>query len=136
MTEQAKYQKAADFSGVTFSLLCAIHCAITPLIFIAKPLLDHTSESHHHHHDLGWWGLLDFFFLVLSFVAVWYSAKYTSHQLYKTLLWGFWILFAISLGLEKLHIELGHWLTYLSAFALALTHVLNYRYCKKCKDQE
>ena len=100
MIEQTKYQKTADLYGVMLSFLCAIHCALTPLIFIAKPLIDQTNGHHH----LGWWGLLDFVFWALSFVAVWYSTKHTSSQVYKILLWGFWVLFAISLCLEKLHI--------------------------------
>lgn len=131
MVQSSKYQKIADYSGAVISFLCVIHCALTPLVFLAKPLITPAANDH----QSGLWGMLNYAFLVLSFVAVWYSAKHTLHDGYRRLLWFFWFLFASSIVLEMIHIEIGEWLMYSSSIALAITHLINFRYCKKCKDQ-
>jgi len=120
----------SDFLGVAASGLCAIHCALTPLFFAAKPVLESTM-GHHHHHGDGFWSLLDYLFLVLSLLAVWYSAKHTHHKGIRKMLWGAWVVFAIGLLAEIFHVEYGIWLMYLGSIALVVTHSYNHLYCKR-----
>jgi hypothetical protein len=123
----------SDILGVAASGLCAIHCTITPLFFAARPLLESTHE--HHAHGGGLWGLLDYAFLLLSLLAVGYSARHTSHKTIKRALWIAWLVFAFGLLAEPLDIAYGIYMMYAGSIALVVTHIQNYRYCQKCKKE-
>lgn len=129
----SKYQGAVDLSGATVSLLCAIHCTVTPLFFLAKPILNTTTILHG---SQSFWEMLDWIFLLLSIGPVWYSAKYTLHQSFSYLLWIFWFVFAVGLLLEIYGFEKEKWLMYFGSMSLAVTHILNYKYCKECDDEK
>ncbi len=126
---QMKKINYSDLLGVAASGLCAIHCALTPLFFATRPVLE--STLGHHHHGAGFWALLDYLFLVLSLVAVWYSARHTSHTGIKKVLWGAWIIFAIGLLSEPFHFHHGIWFMYAGSITLVVAHLYNHRYCKK-----
>lgn len=126
---QIEKLRYSDFLGVAASGLCAIHCALTPVFFAARPVLE--STIGHHHHGDGFWALLDYLFLVISLVAVWYSAKHTHHIGIKRVLWVAWGVFAVGLLSEIFHFEYGIWLMYLGSIALVVTHSYNHRYCKR-----
>ena len=70
-----------DNFGATFSLLCAAHCFATPLLFITQSHLLTVP---------GWWQVLNYIFLTLSFLAVYKSAQNSSSQLIKVLLYVSW----------------------------------------------
>ncbi|MEM6892167.1 MAG: MerC domain-containing protein [Bacteroidota bacterium] len=131
-TGQIEKLSYSDFLGVAASGLCAIHCALTPLFFAARPVLESTM-GHHHHHGDGFWGLLDYLFLVLSLVAVWYSAKHTHHKRIRWVLWAAWAVFAIGLLSEIFHFEQGKWLMYAGSIVLVVAHWYNHRYCKRLR---
>lgn len=120
----------SDFLGISASGLCAIHCAITPLFFAAKPLLYSTSSERNNH--IGLWASLDYIFLILSLLAVWYSSVHTKHKTIKWALWLPWLIFSIGIISEQLNLENGIWLMYFGSISLILAHLKNYRYCKKC----
>jgi hypothetical protein len=124
----------SDILGVMASGLCAIHCAITPVFFLARPLLEHSTDAHGDGH--GFWSLLDYVFLVVSLVAVWYSSKHTTHKNIKWILWSAWIVFATGLGSEIFSFQYGIWLMYAGSVALIIAHIKNYRFCKKCKIED
>ena len=126
-------QKRSDLLGVLASGLCAIHCAVTPVFFIAKPFIH--SSVNYHSHGSGFWSMLDYVFLVLSFIAVWFSSKHTNLKSIKWVLWSAWIVFSIGLLSERIHFENGIWLMYLGSAALVIAHVINYRHCQKCKKE-
>lgn len=121
----------SDLLGVAASGLCAIHCALTPVVFIARPLFDSTLGQHYH--GTGFWALLDYLFLVLSLAAVWYSAKHTVHARIKTVLWVAWVVFAIGLLSEVFHFVYGKWLMYIGSITLVIAHIYNHHYCKKSR---
>lgn len=128
---QIKKLYLSDSLGASASILCAIHCAATPLLFLAKPILD-GAESHG---GFSLWGALDWVFLVLSFGAVWYSAKYTTHKSVPMLLWIFWATFAIGILSEAAGIGALSWLVYFGSIALAITHIVNFRYSRSCAHE-
>ncbi len=128
--------KKSDLLGILASGLCAVHCAITPLFFAAKPLLDKAmSEGGHGCEHAPWgWAMLDYVFLVLSGLAVWYSARHTDNRPIKLVLWAAWACFAIGLLLEAGHVAFGKWLMYTGSIALVVTHIVNFRHCRACKN--
>lgn len=129
---QIKKLDFSDLFGATVSGLCAIHCTLTPLFFAARPLLQNSAEAHAH--GSAFWASLDFVFLVLSLIAVWFSSRHTSHKNIKWILWIGWIFFAAGLLLEQLDFSAAIWLMYIGSITLIITHVQNYRYCKRCKE--
>lgn len=134
ITQSSNY---SNLLGAAASGLCAIHCAATPFIFAAKPLIEQVYDGHEHAHGSPLWAAFDYIFLVLSFVAVWYSTRYTNHRNLKRLLWLGWVVFAAGILFEAFHLPYGHWLMYGGSFALVVTHLANYRHCQaeiKCNS--
>ncbi len=121
-----------DLLGVSASGLCVIHCTLTPLLFTAKPMLESTMGEHAH--EGGFLAFFDYTFLVLSLVAVWFSARHTSHPNIKWILWIAWVVFAIGLLSEPLDLAFGKWLMYAGSITLVITHLQNYRYCRNHAD--
>lgn len=120
----------SNLLGAAASGLCAIHCAVTPLLFAAKPMLEHAAAEHGHAHGSPLWAAFDYIFLVLSFVAVWFSARHTNHNTLKKALWVSWLVFAVGILFEAFHLPYGHWLMYSGSIALVVAHLLNYRHCR------
>ncbi len=114
----------ADWLGISASGLCLIHCALTPLLFTAKPLYYGMIGRQVHNH--GAWAALDYVFLILSFLAVWYAARNTSFITLKWVLWAAWIAFTIGLLLESMHLAFGHWLMYVGSITLVMAHIKNF----------
>ena len=128
ITTQNKLGRS-DILGVTASGLCAIHCTITPILFAAKPVMEGTLGEHAH--GSAFWALFDYVFLILSLVAVWYSARHTSLTSIKWVLWAAWLVFAFGLLSEPLEIPYGKWFMYAGSITLVIAHLQNYRYCQK-----
>ncbi|MEM6317460.1 MAG: MerC domain-containing protein [Bacteroidota bacterium] len=127
--------KKIDYSdgvGVVASALCTIHCVLTPFLFMAKPALTETvhQHTHAHTHGPGLWAALDYVFLVISFLAVWYSAEHTKHLTLKWLLWAAWGVFAIGLLLEPQGYAFGKWLMYAGSISLIGAHLTNHYFCQ------
>ena len=117
----------SDYLGVTFSLLCMIHCFLTPILFISQA---HLSTMP------GWWQPLNFLFLSLSFLAIYRSVQNSSSINVKILLYLSWTVLAFLLISEELELfHLPEILTYASGFSLAFLHIYNRKYCQ-CADEE
>ncbi|MEM8526647.1 MAG: MerC domain-containing protein [Bacteroidota bacterium] len=133
--------KKSNFFGALASGLCLIHCVAMPLFFVAQATATHHHEDehghdHHDHPDMGWWGSLDFIFLALSIVAVFYSAKNTSLKWMPLALYASWAVLAFIVLNEKLHLmHLPHEAIYLPTLALIGLHIYNIRYCD-CEKEE
>ncbi|MEM7372464.1 MAG: MerC domain-containing protein [Bacteroidota bacterium] len=121
----------SDTLGAFASALCALHCVATPLIFLA-----HASTADHHASAPLWWGILDYFFLIISFVAIHYSAKKTSLRWMPFALYFAWALLAGYILIETFHLfHLSHALIYFPAFGLVFLHVYNRRHCR-CEEDD
>ncbi|MEM9001808.1 MAG: MerC domain-containing protein [Bacteroidota bacterium] len=121
----------SDLLGAATSGLCAFHCALTPLFFAARPVLESTVGQQSH--ETGFWALLDYLFLIFSLAAVWYSARHTVHKGIKWVLWAAWGSFAIGLLSEAFQFIHGKWFMYIGSITLVVAHVYNHRYCKRSK---
>ncbi|MEL6718684.1 MAG: MerC domain-containing protein [Bacteroidota bacterium] len=124
----------SNFFGALTSGLCLIHCLATPLFFMAQATATH--HDHDHHHDVGWWSSLDYIFLAISVIAVFYSARNSSLKWMPLALYVSWAVLAFIILNEKLHlIHLPHEVIYLPTLSLIGLHIYNVRYCN-CEDEE
>ncbi|KJD34375.1 membrane protein [Tamlana nanhaiensis] len=122
-------KQKADTLGIASSSLCLIHCAATPFLFIAQ-----ASSSLYGFEKPVWWQSLDYVFLTISFVAIFYSSKNTSKKWIAVALWLFWSLLLITILDETF--ELGYFseaFIYVPSLAIVALHFYNQKYCK-CKD--
>ena len=112
------YSKA-DYIGITGSILCIIHCLITPILMVSSTLLaDRTVR-------IGFLSL-DYVFIVVNIIAVFFAVRRASQPLVKVGLWSFLGLFAGALLLEDVH-EAFEYLAYTASAGLIGMHVLNLR---------
>ncbi|MEM6964651.1 MAG: MerC domain-containing protein [Bacteroidota bacterium] len=122
----------SDLMGALASGLCAIHCSLTPVLFIAAhPVLESTTNGHSH--SSVWWAALDYIFLILSLIAVYFSAKHTKHTTIKWILWIAWGIFSLGLLSEPFHFAYGKWFMYIGSAVLVITHFQNYRHTQNLK---
>ena len=91
----------SDFLGVLVSTMCIFHCLGTPFLFVAQANAINCCEV-----VPFWWKSLNFFFIFLSFFAIYYSARRTSKNFMKTLFWSCWI--ALTALLLNELFELAH----------------------------
>ena len=121
----------SDTFGAFASILCLIHCVTTPFIFVAKSCSAVCCSS-----APGWWGILDYFFLAISFFAVYHSSKTTSKKIMKPALWFSWYALLIVILNDKVKlIEAPIYLLYITSLLMALLHLYNLKYCQ-CKTNQ
>ncbi|WP_343486441.1 MerC domain-containing protein [Allomuricauda sp. d1] len=121
----------SDTVGALASGLCLVHCLATPFLFVAQAGLVEHGEAHP-----LWWGLLDIFFLVISFAAVWWSGKTTSKKWMRNALWASWVVLAVMVLNEKLSwFHLVEEAIYVPAVALVFFHLYNRKYCHHCAEE-
>ncbi len=119
-----------DTFGAIASTLCILHCIATPLLFIAHTCAEHGCAS-----APVWWRSLDYFFLCISFVAVYRTTQTTSKKFMKSLLWLSWTTLFLAVINEKFEfLHLPESSTYVPAITLVVLHLYNQKYCQ-CKTE-
>ena len=119
----------SDTIGVFTSLVCSIHCFATPILFVAQSGLISSNIQP------LWWESINYIFIVLSFIAVYYSAKNTSENIMKPILWVCWLFFVSVILNEMIELtRIPELFSYVSAFSLAFVHVYNLIYCQ-CQEE-
>jgi hypothetical protein len=114
----------ADCLGATASAFCLLHCTVVSASVLALPLLVGTEGGH----ESRFWSGLDYIFLAISLVAVWYAGRGTRHSLHRRLLWLAWFVFAAGILAESFRFAFGHGLMYLGSVGLIVVHLLNMRH--------
>ena len=123
--------KNSDYIGASTSGLCMLHCFATPLIFLSQSAAINISQE-----ITFLWYLLNYIFLLISFIAIYYSVKNSSNFLVKVLLYSFWIsLSALIINEALLLFPIPELYTYISAFTLITLHMYNLKYCR-CNDDK
>ena len=123
--------KNSDYIGASTSGLCMLHCFATPLIFLSQAAAINISPE-----ITFLWYSLNYMFLFISFIAIYYSVKNSSNFLVKVLLYLFWLLLSALIINEGLSIfPVPELYTYISAFSLSSLHIYNLKYCR-CDDDE
>jgi len=126
----SNYKSSIDFLGAISSSLCMVHCLITPLLFAVQATSLSCSEI-----SPSWWKMIDCIFLIVSLVAIIFTAKSTSLKFMPRLLYTSWLLLAIIVLNNLFHlINLPHALIYIPAIVLIILHMYNRKYCR-CTGQ-
>lgn len=116
-----------DSIGIGASLLCAVHCAILPLVLTVLPLLG----SHVLENEKLEYGLLSFSFAVGCFSL---GRGYFRHHRRVMPLLIFATGFALLLG-GHFGVAGGYWepaIIFAGAAGVTGAHILNIRRCKQC----
>ena len=126
----------SDTWGATASSLCIVHCIATPFLFITQASSVICCEA-----APVWWKFMDYFFLIISFFAIYRSTQTTSINWMKTALWLSWVALFIVIINEKLELfTLIAVINYIPAIALMTLHLYNRKYCQcnttKCCTNE
>ncbi len=118
----------ADYIGITGSVLCIIHCILTPVIAVSSSLLfkDSLVEGMH---------MLGYAFILINGVAVYYATRNGHLEKLNKFLWGAFALFAASILLEEVS-EVFHYLGYLGSFLLIVGHSLNLYLCRRIHKRQ
>ena len=120
------FSTKSDSIGAFASGLCLVHCVATPLIFVIQPLSLHAEDA-----APIWWKSLDYFFLFISFFAVYWSVKNTSKTWMQYSLWISFSLLTAAILNEKLELfHLGELVVYNPAISLIGFHLYNRKYCQ------
>ncbi len=129
-------KQKSDVIGTLSSSLCLIHCIATPFLFMAQAGSAICCESH-----FIWWKYMDYFFLIISFFAIYWSTKTTTINWIKPLFWLSWLVLLLVIVNEKIElVPLTEVAVYIPAFALIILHLYNKKYCNcdtnKCCTNE
>lgn len=119
-------KQKSDLIGTCTSFLCLVHCIATPFLFLAQ-----TGSAVFSGGAPSWWRFLDYFFLVVSFAAIYRSTTTTSIKWMKPLMWISWLVLFLVIINEKLELfHLAEAAIYVPAFALIALHLYNRKYCE------
>ncbi|MDC3312494.1 MerC domain-containing protein [Flavobacteriaceae bacterium] len=118
--------KKPDTVGAIASILCMLHCVLTPFIFLTYPgQIDHVQGSP------VWWQNFNYIFIIISFFAVYKSVKTTSNSIIKYALWSSWIvLLSLIINEQYEWVSLPEFMTYITTSLLAILHIYNLNYCQ------
>lgn len=109
----------ADYIGITGSVLCIIHCLITPVLLLTSSLFQDSALR------VGYLSL-DYVFIGVNIVAVYFATRHYALPAIKRSLWGFLGLFSMALLLEDAA-PIFEYIAYLASAGLVITHLLNIR---------
>ena len=115
----------ADLVGISGSVLCLVHCLLSPALLLGSSL---ASEHTHHVHGAAF-AQLDWVFIVINGLAVYYATKGHSSSPLRLFMWFSFGIFAISLLLEEAQ-PLFAWAGYGGSGLLIIGHLYNLIKCK------
>ncbi len=119
-------ENKSDYIGAIASFLCLIHCIATPLFFVVTACsVTCCVESP------LWWKFIDYFFLFISFNAVYYGTKNKAPYWLKYSLWSSWIILTLTIINESIgYFPIHEKANYLPALLLIGLHIYNQRRTK------
>ena len=121
--------KHSDYVGASASGLCLIHCIATPILFLSQASLISISNEM-----LFLWQSLNFLFLAISFIAIYYSVQNSSNLYVKILFFLNWLILSTLILIELFEIlSIAEFYTYIAAISLSILHLYNLNYCR-CED--
>lgn len=111
--------RKADYIGITGSVLCIIHCLVTPVLLVSSSLLQNSPLR------AGYLSL-DYIFIGINAVAVYFATRHVVSVSLKRSLWGFLAVFSIALVLEHT-IPFFTYVAYAASAGLVISHLVNIR---------
>lgn len=122
----------SDIIGMAVSALCFIHCIATPFIFAAQTCTRSCCAE-----TPFWWRTIDYVFLAISFIAIWFSTRNTIKNWLKIILWINWGVLSLVLIFEDIAIELlFERIVLVPAISLIVFHSYNKIYAYKQQKGE
>ena len=119
-------KQKSDELGALASALCLVHCVATPFLFVVQSCSIASCND-----APTWWGFIDAFFLVISFLAIYRSTQTTTNNWIKPALWMSWgVLFFIIVNEKMTWYSLPEYVIYIPAMALIALHLYNRKYCQ------
>jgi hypothetical protein len=119
--ENQSLREKADVIGITGSVLCIIHCLVSPFLVMGGKMAG-LSDT---------WHFLDFIFVGINIFAVFHATKHHSTPAIRVALWSFLVIFSIAILFEDQSPAFVY-LGYFASLGLVLSHVVNLRHCRKC----
>jgi hypothetical protein len=121
---------SSDNVGIIASALCMIHCIGTPFLFIAKACTTTCcSEAP------LWWQIIDYFFLIISFLAIYFVTQKISLTWIKIVFWSSWIILLLTILNHTFQtFEMPTNFIYLPASTIIILHFYNLKFCKCSED--
>lgn len=119
----------SDYFGIIGSVLCAVHCALTPFIIAAMSAAQIAEKG------LVW---LDYLFITLCLWAVFHSSQRANSPKIKIGFWASWVVFAMGILLEDA-IEGMNYMGYAGTLGLVGLHfwnLLHLKYGEKGKHSD
>lgn len=114
-----------DGLGIAASLLCAIHCAILPLLFTSLPLLGLDIIQNKNFE----YGMIALAFVIGSY-ALFHGFRKHHHKLVPFLLFGAGFFFLV---LKEVLTEHLVWMVIPALVFIAAAHYFNFFYCQRAK---
>lgn len=113
-----KFHKAkySDVLGIISSVICFLHCLMLPLFWV-----------WYSSYSLESWHLVDYIFVALAGIAVYYSAKHAAHAILRKGLWISFATFAVPLLFHEFLIY-AHYVSLGGSMALILCHTVNLKF--------
>ncbi|MFD2570054.1 MerC domain-containing protein [Spirosoma soli] len=111
--------RKADYIGITGSVLCIIHCLVTPVLLMTTTVLQDEKLR------FGYLSL-DYVFIIVNILAVYSATRHYASPIVKKSLWGFLALFTAALLLEEAS-PVFEYLAYIASAGLVMTHLVNIR---------
>ena len=121
---------SSDNVGIIASALCMIHCIGTPFLFIAKACTTTCCAE-----APLWWQIIDYFFLIISFIAIYLVTQKTSLTWIKIVFWSSWIILLLTILNHTFQtFEIPKNFIYLPASTIIILHFYNLKFCKCSED--
>ncbi len=108
----------SDRVGIIASVVCLVHCLIFPVLVLLRiPLSEWLHE---------FWHALEYLFLLVSFAAVYFSARSTAKPWMRYFLWVSFFALAASI-LLKHYEDVFDTMAIVAAVILIVAHIVNIR---------
>ena len=139
-------QKHSDLLGMVSAGLCLIHCIALPVFLLSTISAGLVT---HEWHWLGGTPLgavprrdtplggtpLDYIFIALAVLAVYFSAKRTPSSYIRIGMWLSVIIFGVALLAHEIS-EYAQYISIAASMVLMLLHFINIRHCKRCSVEK
>jgi len=121
-----------DVLGALASGLCMLHCIATPLLFVVQSC---STQSSCRSESPLWWSSIDYFFIGVTFFAIYHASKHSVKPWMGSVLFLAWAVLSLLVINEKFVLLLVPvWCKYLAAFTMISLHLYNLKY-GKCDDE-
>lgn len=113
----------ADYIGIAGSILCLLHCLVTPVLALG------TTLASDHHTAVAGFVNLDYIFIIINGAAIYMATRDHKLSALRVFLWSSFALFAVSLLFEN-HNPVFEVLGYVGSGLLIAGHAFNLLYCR------